>query len=200
MRHHQVKEYPLEKLLLSFAILLGLSACSTTGVKQPAIASTHWNLEKIESDGRSLYTAMQSSDVTDPLTSRETDLLQMAADKLLCDGDYQAVRVADEQAQIEHIYLILQPEKSKGVQFGRHVRFDFKLGTNDLEKIEISTKTCLLVPLDESSDEAAFITHLLSETPTDFHVYLSLHHQKVIFVSTSAGLWKIENGHISKTE
>ena len=190
----------MKKLLLSIVIFLGLTACNTVPVKHPAASTANIDLKKIESDGRSLYAAMQSSDATDPPTSREADLLKMAAEKLLCSDEYKAVRVEDAQAQVEHIYLVLQPEKSKGIQFGRHVRFDFKLGTNDLESITLSTKTCLLVPLEESSTGAAFVTHLLSDEPTEFHVYLSLYHKNPIYVSTSSGLWKIEDGKISKSE
>lgn len=190
----------MKKLLLLFVFLLGLTACNTTPVKQSIDSISNLNLSKIEIDGKSLYAAMESSDAIDPPTSREADLLEMASEKLLCGSGYSAVRVEDEVSQVEHIYLILQPEKSKGIQFGRHVRFDFKLGTNDLESITPSTKSCLLVPLEESSSEAAFVTHLLSDVPTDFHVYLSLYHKKPIYVSTSAGLWKIEHGKISKSK
>lgn len=181
-------------------VFLSLTACNTAQVKQPVNSNASIDLRKIEIDGKSLYAAMLSSDATDTPTSREADLLEMAAGKLLCDGDYQAVRVEDTASQIEHIYLVLQPEQSRGIQFGRHVRFDFKLGTNDLVTITPSTKTCLLVPIEEASTEAAFVTHLLSDAPTDFHVYLSLYHEKPIYVSTSNGLWKIENGKISKSE
>ena len=195
----------LNKLLLSLAMAFSLAGCNATLTKKDGTSEVVPDLRKVEADGAALYAAMQSNDATDTPTSREADLLEMASGKLLCEGEYKAVRVDDSKAQMEHIYLILQPEKSKGIQFGRHVRFDFRLGTNDLISITPSSKSCLLVPIEgssieESSIEAAYITHLLSNEPTDFHVYLSLYHQKSIYVSTSGALWKIENGKISKSE
>ncbi len=195
-----IRNTKLKKILLSIVVLLGLIGCNATQVKQSGNLDVNIALGKIESDGMALFNAMQSSDATDVPTSRESDLLEMAADKLLCEGAYQAVRVQDADTQIEHIYLILQPEKSTGILFGRHVRFDFKLGTNDLISITPSTKSCLLVPVEKSSVEAAFVTHLLSDVPTEFHVYLNLYHGRPIYVSTNSGLWKIENGKISKSK
>ncbi|MET1257236.1 hypothetical protein [Aliikangiella maris] len=188
------------KWLLLVVFSLGLSACKTVPVKQSMSSDVQLDLSKIEIKGKNLYKAMKSDDATDPPTSREADLLEMASKDLLCGDGYIAVRVEDELSQIEHIYLMFQPEKSKGIQFGRHIRFDFKLGTNDIKSVISSTKSCLLVPLEDSSTDAAFVTHVLSDVPTDFHVYLSLHHKKPIYIRTSSNLWKIENGKILQSK
>jgi hypothetical protein len=43
---------------------------------------------------------------------------------------------------------------------------------------------------------ALLVTHLLSPTPTEFHVYLTLRHKVELFVRTSTGTWLVDNGTI----
>lgn len=180
-------------------ILLGtvLCGCNSVPVKTHSEASQA-DLEKIQRNGKALYESMLSNDATDAPTSREADLIDMASEKMLCEGEYKAVRVEDTESGLERIYLILQPPKSSGFQFGRHIRFDFILGTNDLDKITLSTKSCILIPPSEEKSVAAYINHILSPYPTDFHVYLNLFHNQPIYVTTELGLWEIDKGIIVK--
>jgi len=187
------------KYILFTFLLVSLFGCNSASIKEE-IAVSQDELAKIQSDGLALFEAMRSSDATNEPTSRESDLLQMASESLLCQEGYKAVRVIDSETNLEHIYLVLEPELSSGIQFGRHVRFDFHLGSNDLKEIITSTKSCLLVPNSEDKSVASFVTHLLSPAPSEFHVYLNLLHDQTIYVSTSAGVWSIEKGIITKTK
>jgi len=96
--------------------------------------------------------------------------------------------------------LVLEPSKSEGIQMGRHVRFDFSIGSNDIKEIVLSSNTCLLVPVAEKEAEAAFVTHILSDVPSEFHVYLSLLHEKSIYVGTNVGTWSVKEGKITKVQ
>lgn len=189
----------MNNLFLLLITGIFLCGCNTTPTKTSSPISPN-QIEKTERDGMALYKAMLSSDATDDPTSRESDLLSMASKEMLCKGEYQAVRIQDTKANLERIYLVLQPSKSAGIQVGRHIRFDFKLGTNDLDGITLSTKSCLLIPNSVENSVAAFVTHLLSPIPSEFHVYLSLLHGKPLYVSTELGMWVIENGKISRSE
>ena len=189
----------MKKLIGLVFVGVFLLGCNTTPTK-PSGSNLQLDLKKTQRLGLALYNAMLSSDATDEATSREADLLEMASEELLCEGKYQAVRIRDTESNLERIYLVLQPPKSAGIQFGRHLRFDFLLGTNDLEELTLSTKTCLLVPNTEEDSAAVFITHLMSPTPNEFHVYLSLLHDQPIYVSTEQGVWKVENGVISRSD
>jgi len=156
------------------------------------------DLQKIayaERIGAELNKAMHSADATDPYTSREADLLRMLKD-LRCEGNYKAVSVYDTKGQTENIYLIL--DRQDGFQIGRHMRFRFKLGTNDLIDIEASSKTCLFIPI--SNDGIPYATHLMSNEPTEFHVFLSRYHNKPIYVGTASGVWEVTGGKINRVE
>lgn len=72
--------------------------------------------------------------------------------------------------------------------FGRH--YKIVDGT-----VTPSTKSCFVQPASPRA-VAAVVTHLLSETPTEFHVFLSLAQDKPIYVMTSLGVWAVEKGKI----
>lgn len=191
----------LYKLIaLKCMIILLLGCNQTTPIKERSGDDHSGELREAERHGLILFNAMQSPDASDAPNSKEQDLLDMASEQLLCEGNYSVVRVDDTGDNLEHIYLILQPPKSEGIQMGRHVRFDFALGTNDIKDIVTSSKSCLMIPVGDKDAEAAFVTHLLSDTRSEFHVYLSLYHQKPIYVGTDAGTWKVDDGKISKVK
>jgi hypothetical protein len=158
-----------------FGILVSvifIAGCNATAPVKYEANSVHLDLDEAQKNGMALYNAMLSGDATDEPTSREADLIEMASSELLCDGKYKAVSINEVDPDLESIYLVLQPPKESGIQVGRHLRFDFRVGTNDL----------------------------LSPTPNEFHVYLSLLHGQPLYVSTELGLWKVENGTITKSD
>lgn len=134
------------KLIVLNCMMILLVGCNqTTPIKERPGEDYSSELREAERRGLTLFNAMQSQDASDAHTSREEDLLDKASDQLLCEGNYSAVRVNDTGDNLEHIYLILQPPKSEGIQMGRHVRFDFALGTNDIKDLVTSSKSCLLI-------------------------------------------------------
>ncbi|WP_444945474.1 hypothetical protein ACJJIP_15045 [Microbulbifer sp. VTAC004] len=182
----------MKKIISIIFAILTISGCKTTSVKNDIDAA--FQIAHSEYLGKKLYDAIRSEDGSLPYTSREQDLLDMSID-LVCDGKYKAVSVIDDRFETENIYFVLSPENDSGVQFGRHLKFRFKLGTNDIVDVSPSTKTCLLVHAE--GDSIPFSTHFISNVPTEFHVFLSLHHGKPIYVSTSTGLWSVEAGKAS---
>jgi len=185
----------MKLLIISALALLSLVGCATTVVKPTDNAA----IIDAQFLGKTLYEAISGKDGSEAHTSRESDLLEMLrAKEMACEGTYKAVSTFNHSQNEENLFLVLVPDEAEGVQFGRHFRFRFKLGTNDLIDITPSTKSCLLVPA--TGDSIPYATHLLSETPTEFHVFLSLYHNKEIYVSTSSGIWSVKGGLISKIE
>ena len=46
----------------------------------------------------------------------------------------------------------------------------------------------------------AVMTHLISDTPTEFHVMQSLTWHKPMFVGTRTGIWKVDGDSIVKLQ
>lgn len=200
----------MNRIYIVLVLILTLFGCKSNQIKsnannlsQEAISAKYGiAIERAESDGLELFTSYISPDRDKEPNAGELELKEMLKAQM-CEGNYEPLTIIRKEKELESIYFLLMPPKDNGVQFGRHFRMDFKLGTNDIDSVTFSTKGCILIPAQEkaggSQAVGLFITHLLSETPTEFHVFLNHYHKKPIFVSTKQGVWKIENGKINLT-
>ncbi len=205
----------MKKIIFLLTLGFSLNACGPTNsikpsattapTAKPAVATkvqppavNNENITYAERLGAALYQAMLSADATDPYTSREADLINMSAG-MHCKGNYKAVSVYDQTSNTENLYLILENPNPEYFQIGRHIRFRFKLGTNQLIDVTPSSKTCLAIP-SSSNNSIPYVTHIMSNEPSEFHVFLSLYHHKTIYVGTQAGAWKVENGKVELLE
>ena len=104
-----------------------------------------------------------------------------------CDFEYKPYIVKATGGDI--VYFIAETPQEGAIVFGKH----FKIVKN---QVVTSTTSCFATQPPPENVVGAFVTHLLSETPTEFHVFLSLKHQQPMYVGTSRGNWKVENGKI----
>jgi len=104
----------------------------------------------------------------------------------LCDLKYTKIKLRDGLE-----YFIAEPPKENMVILGRHVKI-FQ------GSISYSTKSCIVMTQPEGVlSSAVVITHLLSNIPTEFHVFVSLKYKKTVYVGTKIGNWIVKNGKIS---
>lgn len=138
-----------------------------------------------EADGLALFKADQQG-----AKPNEKDLAN-AQGKIsdFCSNKYKPILVSKRGEKA--IYLLAQPQLSDNLVFGRHYKL---VG----QKVIVSTKGCVEFGNSPANGTAvgAFITHLLSPTPTEFHVFLSLKRNTSIFVGTSAGIWSVDKGKV----
>lgn len=136
-----------------------------------------------ENEGAALYFATQN-----PAPKEDSDI-DMAKSRIsdFCNFKYKAVPVMLQGKMA--IFFLAQPPDSGGIVFGRHYKVS---GSN----VTASTKSCFNIPPAPPGAVGSYITHLLSSTPSEFHVYLSLKHKNPVFVETSAGNWVVEDGKI----
>jgi hypothetical protein len=144
-----------------------------------------------EQSGKILYDVVQRNPDGE---SAQNENLQKAREKVtdFCDLEYRAynVSIGPEQA----VYFIATPPEKGHIVFGRH----YKVYKN---AVVASTKSCFVSPpAPGKSGAGIFLTHLLSEAPSEFHVFLSLKHKSAIYVGTSQGIWAVEHGKISFLE
>ena len=139
------------------------------------------DIEQAIINGKTLYGMYMKG----PTQSKEKEI-ENARAKItdFCEFTYQAY------AQGNTIYFIAEPPSPGGIVYGRHYKV---LGS----VITKSTKTCYAMPKPPDNAVAAFITHLLSSAPSEFHVFLSLLYANPIYVRSEAGLWKVHKGDIT---
>jgi hypothetical protein len=142
----------------------------------------HQETEKAMKDGKALYEAY----IKGPIAIKDAEKEKNKINDF-CEFQYKAYAVNG------NIYFIAEPTANEGIMFGRH----YKVTETDLIK---STSSCFVTPPPPSNSVAAYTTHLLTDTPTEFHVFLSLKHKNPIYVGTKTGTWKVEQGGIDFVE
>lgn len=116
-----------------------------------------------------------------------------------CSRSYNTVVVADPREGGGWIaYLLPGTTKHGVVPIGGSYRLDLDATGQSIVRQRSFTRSCIVL---ESPRDAVglMITHLLDPAPTEVHVFWSLWAGKPMYVGTSAGLWKIENGRVEMT-
>lgn len=97
------------------------------------------------------------------------------------------------------VYLLAATMTPGEVVIGGHFRVELSPTGTEVKRVLPLSKSCLRLPpfnRPGSQQIAAMTTHLISDTPIETHVYLSLLHRTPIYVSTDLGVWKVEGGKI----
>lgn len=121
-----------------------------------------------------------------------------------CDVPYRSIVLdeAENNASNIAVYLIASPPVTAGIMGGRHFRVETNSEGTQVVSVTPSTRGCLLIPTNQGLPAGATpvgvtISHVLSPAPTEFHVFLSLLHNKPVYVGTEVGTWKVDGGAIS---
>lgn len=140
-------------------------------------------VKKAEIEGRALFEAFTHSSYPDSKS------IEVAKKRItdFCDFKYVPLEVKLEDKSV--IFFIAESENQSEIIFGRHYRVEESTVTP-------STITCYASGENLPGTEAALITHLLSPTPSEFHVFLSLEHKMPIIVATKSGNWVIDDGKV----
>ena len=94
------------------------------------------------------------------------------------------------------VYLLPGTTKQGIVPIGGSYRLELDAAGDRVVTQRGFTRSC--ITLENPPDSAAMmITHLLDPRPTEVHVFWSLWAGKPMFVGTSTGLWKIEDGRVT---
>lgn len=114
-----------------------------------------------------------------------------------CSRSYNTVVLADPREGGGWIaYLLPGTTKHGIVPIGGSYRLDLDASGERILKQRGFTRSCIVLESPRDS-VGMMITHLLDPVPTEAHVFWSLRANKPMYVSTSAGLWKIEEGRVT---
>jgi hypothetical protein len=140
-----------------------------------------------EAGGRALALAVGQGQ----LAGAEEDLAARARVTDACELKYKTYKVLEQERPV--FYLLAQAPSPDSIVFGRHYRIEGN-------SVSPSTKSCFVSPPSPPGAVGAFSTHLLSESPSEFHVFLSIDQDTPIFVGTSYGAWRVVKGKVSLLE
>lgn len=178
------------RVIWIFIVLFGLS--------QGAIGEENQILNAIREAERQGLELFQYSESHPPSNLKELQLekpIYKAFKNAQCSGYEYKYWIVPSSDGAEYIYGISQP-KNGGVVIGRHLRMKVSEGMKK-ESLEPSTKTCLEIHEMKDQQNILWATHLLSFTPSVFHIYESLNHKAELYISTEVALWGISEGKVA---
>ncbi len=134
------------------------------------------------------------------LSAFEARQLAIASASLDCAEQYNTVVFQDSVGATDdwHVYLLPATTVPGRVMVGRQLRIVVSSdGKQVLENRPLS-KDCMHIDRSGMPPDAKafFLTNLVSPTPNESHVFLSLHERMPFAVGTSLGAWMVANGRI----
>jgi hypothetical protein len=103
------------------------------------------------------------------------------------------------------VYVLSSTDEPNKMVVGGHYRVTVSADGKKAEVVDALSRSLLILPLNSpdapkgAETVASFMTHIVSPTPVETHVFVSLLHKRTLFVSTSrTDIWKVENGTITK--
>lgn len=124
-----------------------------------------------------------------------------------CSDRYNSVVLPDPKGESWLVYQLPATMDSDLILVGGYYRVTISSDGNDVLRSDRLSNSCLTLtkqPADMPSGATPvmmFMTHLLSSTPIETHVFLSLLHEMDFAVSTPDGvIWKVSGEQISKLD
>lgn len=93
------------------------------------------------------------------------------------------------------VYLLAATTEPDVIMYGGHARVDVSQDGRTTLQVTKLSKSCLRVRLSKNM-VGGMVTEIVSDYPTEIHVYLSRLHKIPIHVSARSGIWKVEDGKI----
>lgn len=118
-----------------------------------------------------------------------------------CTPTYNTVIFRDPGSAEWIVYLLAATDKPEELVLGRHLRRTVAADGSKVLSTHALSKGCIVMPQPRVPPGAgvagAYVTHLVTPCPTEGHVFASLLYRTPIYVMTSTGLWKVEQGVVS---
>ena len=117
-----------------------------------------------------------------------------------CSERYNSVIVKDPQSDGWIVYWLAATTEPGLMVLGGHYRVTVSASGRDVVASDRLSRSCMALEQDEAA-EAAVVTHLVSSTPVETHVFASLLHRTPIYVLTeNEAIWAVEGDRIRQVE
>ena len=125
----------------------------------------------------------------------------LAAKPGSCSEHYNTVVLPNKRGDRKGwlVYLLAGTTDQHAVLVGGHYRATVSADGKTLVSIEPLSKSCLVLSTETKAGgslEALVMSHVLTDTPLETHVYLNLIHNIDFYVITEPGIWGITDGSI----
>lgn len=117
-----------------------------------------------------------------------------------CAGTFNSVVAKDPTGDGWLVWLLSPAPARNTIPVGGHYRFSISADGKTIRQVDALSASCLALqpPQTPQGGKVAGLiaSHVVSPTPVETHVFLSLAYRQPLFVITGDRLWPIQGGHI----
>lgn len=163
-----------------------------------------FSLKTTELLGRKLYEQSQPSSEALSENYKVARQTAIAALPKLDSSKYKFEVLDDPDRSGFLVYALAGSKNPNDVVIGGHYRVTVSADGKNVKSVDALSRSFLVVNKKAGVPSGAtpgflWMIHLVSPTPIETHVYLSLVHQTPLYVGTAdRSIWKVEGGKISK--
>lgn len=128
-----------------------------------------------------------------------TTAAKAMAGQPVCRPGYNHIVLKDPEGDGWLVWLLAPMTELGSIPLGGHYRFTVSGDGHSVERRDALSASCAIVPKpDESKGEPVmnFVTHIVSPTPVETHVFLQLQSGRPMAVGAGEHLWTIVEGHV----
>lgn len=122
----------------------------------------------------------------------------LAAEVTRCSRAYNNVVLPGDALKLPGwlVYLIPATTEPGRILVGGYYRVHVSPQGDKVLSVTPFSKSCLALPAQDTA-AGAYFNHLLSDAPTETHVFLSRLHRKAMYVATRRGAWLVDGDAIT---
>lgn len=124
-----------------------------------------------------------------------------------CSNSYNTVVLPDPTSDSWLVYLLAATDQPGLVLAGGHYRFTISSDGMSVQSVDRLSRSCLTIDKhgadvpEGATPVMMFMTHIVSDTPVETHVFLSLLHDMDFAIGTEGGVvWKVSGEQIGQIE
>jgi hypothetical protein len=127
-------------------------------------------------------------------------MLALANIQPACSDRYNTVALRDPESDGWLVWALAATVEPNVIPIGGHYRFAISPDGNTIRARDALSTTCLRIQPDEDS-AGEFVSHVVSLTPVETHVFSSLNYKRVLHVGTNDGTtWRVDAGRVSRVD
>ena len=123
----------------------------------------------------------------------------LSAEVTRCSRAYNTVVLRGDALKLPGwlVYLIPATTEPGRILVGGYYRIHVSPQGDKVLSVTAFSKSCLAIPPQDTQGAGAYFNHLLSDAPTETHVFLSRSHRKPMYVRTRRGVWLVDGDTIT---
>jgi len=129
------------------------------------------------------------------------------ATSVYCSNNYNSVVLKDPTSESWLVYLLAATNEPGIIMAGGHYRYTISINGESVQYADRLSRSCLTLnknstELPEGAEPVAmYMTHIVSNTPVETHIYLSLLHQMAFAISAGENtIWMVDGTQVYQIE